>query len=109
MNEIDYFPLPLFIKFSQLNRYVKYFNDSKYMNFEQNAIWNKIINLLEKMFDSELVYNDKYIKNNLKIYNDKTNTNFHANKIPEDNKRCTCLSVILLDSTVLDNKYHPEI
>ena len=34
MNEIDYFPLPLFIKFSQLNRYVKYFNDSKYMNFE---------------------------------------------------------------------------
>lgn len=30
--------------------------------------------------------------------------------MPKQNKRCTCLSVILLDSTVvLDNKYHPEI
>ena len=34
MNKIDDFPVPLFIKFSQMNRYVKYFNDSKYMNFE---------------------------------------------------------------------------
>ena len=34
MNKIDDFPVSLFIKFSQMNRYVKYFNDSKYMNFE---------------------------------------------------------------------------
>ena len=48
MNKIDDFPVPLFIKFSQMNRYVKYFNDSKYMNFEQNTIWNETSNLLAK-------------------------------------------------------------
>ena len=31
-NEIDAFPIPLCIKLSQMNGYVKYFDDSKCMN-----------------------------------------------------------------------------
>ena len=32
MNETDAFPVPLCIKLSQMNGYVKYFNDNKCMN-----------------------------------------------------------------------------
>ena len=53
---------------------------------------------------------DKYIKIKISIYNNKKNTDFHGNEIPEDNKRCAVLSVILLDSFVaVDKKYHPQI
>ena len=75
-----------------------------------NAIWDKISNLLKKEFDSEPVYDDKYIKTKIKTYNNKINTNFHVNEIPEDNECCTCLSVISLDCIVnLHKKYYPQI
>ena len=32
-------------------------------------IWNKIKSLFKKEFNSEPVYNDKYIKTKMKIYN----------------------------------------
>ena len=41
--------------------------------------------------DSKPVYNDKYIKTTIKIFNNKINTNFHGKKMPEDNKFCTDL------------------
>ena len=31
--------------------------------------------------NSELVYNEKYLKTEIKSYNGKSNTNFHNNKI----------------------------
>ena len=65
-------PSPLRIKLPQMNAYVKYFDKySKYMNFlvndeeileKYNEICDKIKNLFKKKFDSESVYNDKYIK-----------------------------------------------
>ena len=75
-----------------------------------NAIGNKITNLLKKEFDTELVHDNKYIKAKIKIYNNKIDTNFHGNKIPEDDECCTCLSVISLDSLVnVDKKYKMQI
>ena len=47
-------------------------------------IWNKTKNLIKKELNSEPVYNDKYIKTEIKIYNDKVCTNFQHNKIPKD-------------------------
>ena len=77
---------------------------------QYNAIWDKIINLLKKEFDSEPVYNDEYIKTKINLYNDKLNTNFHGNKIPEENERFACFSVLLLDSVVqVNKKYYPHI
>ena len=57
------------------------------------------------------MYNDKYIKTKIKIYNDKVYTNFQHNKIPKDNEYCACLSVILLDSIFIDleKKCYPQI
>ena len=70
--ECSALPFPLRIKLPQMNAYVKYFHkNSKYMNLvvndkeilkKYNEIWDKIKNLFEKKFDSEPVYNDKYIK-----------------------------------------------
>ena len=57
------------------------------------------------------MYNDKYIKTKIKIYNDKVYTNFQHNKIPKDNEYCACLSVILLDSIFVNSnkEYYPQI
>ena len=71
---------------------------------------SKTSNLLKKKFDSEPLYDNIYMKTKIKIHNNELNTNFHANKIPEDNVSCTCLSVRSLDSIVnVDKKYYPQI
>ena len=57
------------------------------------------------------MYNDKYIKTRVKIYNDRVYTNFQHNKIPKDNEYCARLSVILLDSIFVNSnkEYYPQI
>lgn len=45
-----------------------------------NEIWNKIAKVIKKGFDSQLVYNNKYIKAKLKSYEVKINTNFNDDK-----------------------------
>ena len=79
-----------------MNAHAKYFDkNSKYMNLLVNdkvilkkyfEIWNKIKSLIKKEFNSEPVYNDKYIKTKMKIYNDRVYTNFQHNKILNDNE-----------------------
>ena len=101
---------------------VKYFdNNNKYNNFlvhdkdftlqKYNEVWDKISNLLKTGFDSEWVYNDKYTKNKIKIYDNRVYTHFHYNKIPQDNEYCTCFFVTLLDSIFVnsDKEYYPQI
>ena len=104
-----------------MNAYAKYFDkNNKYINLLVNdkeilkkysEIWNKIKSLIKKEFNSEPVYNDKYIKTKIKIYNNKVYTNFQHNKIPKDNEYFACLSVILLDSIFVnsDKEYYPQI
>ena len=57
------------------------------------------------------MYNNKYIKTKIKVYNDKVYTNFQHNKIPKDNEYCACLSVILLDSIFVNSnkEYYLQI
>ena len=119
INETDAFPVSLWIKLRQMNGYVKYFDSNnkcidhlvhdKELLKKYNEIWNKISNLLKKGFDSGPVYNDKYIKTKRKIYDNRTNTNFQDNKIPQDDEYFTCLSVTLLDSVVNADKKYPQI
>ena len=74
-------------------------------------MWHKIKSSIKKGSNSELVYNNKYIKTKIKIYNDKVYTNFQHNKMPKDNEYCACLSVILLDSIFVNSnkEYYPQI
>ena len=83
-----------------MNPYVKYFDkNSKHMNFlvndeeildKYNKIWNKINNWFKKKFDSEPVYNDKYIKAKINLYH----RNFYGNKTPTEVEHYACFSVI---------------
>ena len=63
-----------------------------------NKIWDKLSNSIKKGFDSELVYNKKYLKTKTKFYEGKINTNFHDDRVPKEGSHCICLLVILIDS-----------
>ena len=104
-----------------MNKYAKYFDkNSKYMNHLVKdekileiylRIWNKIKKLMKKELNSEPVYNDRYIKSKIKIYNNKVYTHFQHNKIPKDNEFCVCLSVIILDFILVNSnkEYYPQM
>ena len=71
-----------------MSAYRRDFDETKYISFlikdnllleKYNEIWQKIKNSLKKEFYSESVYNEKYLKAEIKSYNRKTNTNFHDN------------------------------
>ena len=74
-------------------------------------IWERVSSLKDIKFDSEPVYgdNDKYIKTNIKSYEDEINTNFQRKKIPKENASYKCLSLIMLDSGIrVNKKYYPQ-
>ena len=51
---------------------------------KHNKIWDKANKVNQKGFDSELVYNEKYIKTKLKFYEGKINTTVHGDKVPKE-------------------------
>ena len=80
------------------------------MNYLKNTIWEKVKNSIKKEFDSEPVYNEKYLKAKIKSYNGKISTNFHDNKIPKEGSQLICLSVILINSVFRTGKnYYPRV
>ena len=102
-----------------MSAYRKEFDETKYTSFlikddelleKYNEIWEKVKNSLKKEFDSEPVYNEKYLKAKIKSYNGKINTNFHNNKITKEGSQFFCLSVILIDSNFRTSKnYYPQM
>ena len=77
-------------------------------------IWVKISDLIDKKFDSDPVYNNKYINTKIRSYNNDIITNFHDidnknNKLPEKNKAYKCMSLISLDSVIkINKKFYPQ-
>ena len=66
-----------------MGAYRRGFNETKYVSFlikddelleKYNEVWEKVKKSLEKEFDSELVYIEKYLKIKIKSYNGKINT-----------------------------------
>ena len=48
-----------------------------------NKIWDTVSNSMKKEFDSETVYNEKYLKTKIISYEGKISTNFQDDKILE--------------------------
>ena len=102
-----------------MTEYRKDFDETKYMSFlikdnelfkKYNETWEKVKNSLKKEFDSEPVYNEKYLKAKMKSYNGKINTNFHNNKIPREGSQFIGLAVILIDSVVRTGEnFYPQV
>ena len=54
-------------------------------------------NMMQKRFDNEIMYNEKYSKTKIKPVSGKINTNFH-NVVSIEGSHHICLSVTLIDS-----------
>ena len=90
-----------------MSAYRKDFDETKYVSSlikddklleKYNKIQKKVKIVIEKEFDSEPVYNEKYLKAKTNSYNRKINTNFDNNKIPKECSQFICLSVTLIVS-----------
>ena len=102
-----------------MTAHIKDFDETKFMTFlikddelleMYNKIWEKVKDSLKKEFDSEPVYNKKYLEAKIKSYYRKINTNFHNNKIPKENSQYICLSEILINSVFrTDKNYYPHM
>ena len=92
----------------QMIGYMKYFDDGgKNMYFkiknediylENNEIWNKIKKAVSIRFHSLNIYDDKYIKTKVKIFDGVINTVFSDNKIPKEKRHYICIPAISIDS-----------
>ena len=66
--------------------------------------------LLKKGFDSQPVYNKKYLKTKIKSYEEKINTNLHNGKMPNEDFHHNFLSVILIDFIFnIGKHYYPQV
>ena len=75
-----------------------------------NEIWNKIKKALDIKFHGKPVYDEKYIKIKVKIFNGVVNTVFSDNKIPEESVHYLCIAVINIDSVIrIDKKNYPQV
>ena len=102
-----------------MSAYRRDFDKTKYMSFfmkddelleKYYEIWEKVRNNIKKEFDSESVYNEKYLRARIKSYKGKINTNFHNNKIPKEGSQYICLPEILIDSVYRKDKNHyPQV
>ena len=103
-----------------MSTYRKDFDETKYMSLlikDDDELFEKYIEIREKVkhsitkeFDSEPVYNEKYLKAYIKSYNGKINTNFYNNKIPKKGSEFICLSVILIHFySRTDKNYYPQV
>ena len=70
--------------------------------------------LVNKKFDSDPIYNNKYINTKIRSYNNDIKTNFRnidnkKNKLPEKNEPYKCMSLISLDFIIkINKKYYPQ-
>ena len=101
-----------------MSGFFKYFENNKKTSFladghvilKCNKIWKKIKNLLSAEFDSQRVYNEKYIKTRLKTFEDKAITKFSDNEISKENNHYSCITAICVDSVIkLEKENHPQV
>ena len=100
---------PLYIVLPQLSGLIKYFeNNKKIMSFladddlifKYNKIWKKIKKLLGVEFDSQPVYDEKYIKTRVKTFEDKVITKYTDNEIEKERTHYSCIAVICVDPVI---------
>ena len=104
----------------QMSEYIKYFeNGGKNMSFfikdgevweKYEQIWKVIKNKLSIKFYSKPVYDQKYLKANVREFDGVIKTNFLGNDTPKENMHYTCIACITIDSVMrIDKKNHPQV
>ena len=111
---------PFCVILPQISRYIKYFeNGEKNMSFKieeksvylkYSEIWNKFKSILNVKFDSQPIYDEKYMKSEVKICNNTINTLFSGHQIPTERIRYVCISAICIDFVMrVDKKNYPQV
>lgn len=66
-------------------------------------------NITEKSFDSQAIFENKYLKVKLKYYEGKNNTFFIYKKVPKENVDLLCRAAMVLDSVCrIKKNYYPQ-
>ena len=111
---------PLCVILSQMNGYIKYFEDGgKNMSFvtddekiykKYNEIWEVVRNLLKIDFTVNPVRDDIYLVAKLKIFDRINRTTFNnSNYIPMERNHYICIPVIDIDSVLkIDKRSYPQ-
>ena len=102
-----------------MSGFIKYFeNNEKNMSFladddvilKYNKIQKKIQKLVGVEFDSQPVYDEKYIKTKVKISEDKVITKFTDNEIPKENNHYSCTAAICINSAIkVEGENYPQV
>ena len=71
-----------------------------------NEIWDKIKEKLNAKFHSMPVYDETYIKAEIREFDSKIQTNFVGTGIPKENMHYTCIACITIDSVMKIEKKH---
>ena len=105
---------PLCIILPQMSGYIKYFeNGGKNMSFliKDDEVWEKfekfwgvIKNKLNINFHSKPVYDQKYLKPNVRKIDGMIKTNFLCNEMPKENMQYTCIACMTIDSVLRMDK-----
>ena len=103
-----------------MSEYIKYFeNGGRNMSFfvrddnvldKYNKIWNVIKNKLNIKFHSKPVYNQKYLKVEVREFDGMIKTNFLSDEVPKENIHYTCIACITIDSAMrMEKKNYPQV
>ena len=103
-----------------MSGYIKYFeNGGKNMSFmvkddnvldKYNKIWNVNKNKLNIKFHSKPVYNQKYLKVEVREFDGMIKTNFLSDEVPKENIHYTCIACITIDSAMrMEKKNYPQV
>ena len=103
-----------------MDGYIKYFeNGGKNMPFmikddkvwvKYDKIWNVIKDKLGIKFHSKPVYEYKYLRVKVRVFEGIIKTNFLGNGVPKENMHYTCIACITIDSVMrMDKKYFPQV
>ena len=103
-----------------MNGYIKYFeNGGKNMSFmikdnnvldKYNKIWNVIESKIAIKVHCEPIYDQTYIKAEVREFDGVIKTNFLGNGAPKENMHYTCIAYITVDSVMkTDKKYFPQV
>ena len=90
------------------NMSLKVEDESAYLKYTE--IWNKIKKLLGIRFHSQTIYDDKYIKTQVKTFSSMINTLFLGNEIPKERNHYIFIAGICIDDVLkLDKKNYPQV
>ena len=97
-----------------MSGYIKYFeNGKKNITFsikddevrdKYDKIWDVTKNKLDIKFHSESVYEYKYLKAKVRVFNGVIKTNVLSNGMPKENVFYSCIACISIDSVINFNK-----